>query len=69
MITLDSGGVRIDETDWASANPRRDGIEVFFRNGPRVYLDREFLTHALDLIEACCRGLLRALLPYVKKAI
>ncbi len=52
MITLDSGGVRIDETDWASANPRRDGIEVFFRNGPRVYLDREFLTHALDLIEA-----------------
>lgn len=76
ILGMDRGHVA--ELRWLATRSTMDRVQLLTAFAPQIGVTdigdpyrgtRADYEHALDLIEAGCRGLLRALLPYVKKAI
>ncbi|MFO1086693.1 MAG: low molecular weight protein-tyrosine-phosphatase [Reyranellaceae bacterium] len=76
VLGMDRGHVA--ELRWLATRSTIDRVQLLTAFAPQLGVTdigdpyrgtRADYQHAFDLIEACCRGLLRALLPYVKKAI
>ena len=76
ILGMDRGHVA--ELRWMATRSTMDRVQLLTAFAPQIGVvdigdpyrgTRADYERALDLIEAGCRGLLRALLPYVKKAI
>jgi hypothetical protein len=51
MIRFTRNGLELDGVDWTAADPGNAGIRVQFQYGINVYVTRDFLEHALELIK------------------
>jgi protein-tyrosine phosphatase len=76
ILGMDRGHVA--ELRWMATRSTMDRVQLLTAFAPQIGVTdigdpyrgtRADYERALDLIEVSCRGLLRALLPYVKKAI